>query len=89
MRVVRSGVCNVWVSPVHPGLVSLLRLTSVLGGECDGMHILLKGHSHSICCTRMLIWSRALAIARAVSYRTFGGKTWSMSAVPLEHMTSL
>ena len=38
---------------------------------------------------RMLIWSRALAIARAVSYRTFGGKTWSMSAVPLEHMASL
>ena len=55
---------------------------------CDGMHILLKGHSHSIFCTRMLIWSRALAIARAVSYRTFGRKNWSLSAVPLEHMAS-
>ena len=45
------------------------------GGECDGMHILPQGHSHSIFCTRMLIWSRALAIARAVSYSTFGGKS--------------
>ena len=52
------------------------------------MHILLKGHSHSIFCTHMLIWSRALAVARAMSYRTFGGKTWSLSAVPLEHKAS-
>ena len=39
------------------------------------MHILPQGHSHSMFCTRMLIWSRALAIARAVSYSTFGGKS--------------
>ena len=44
------------------------------GGGYDGMHILPQGHIHSIYCTRMLMWSRALAIARAVSYCTLGGK---------------
>ena len=69
MRVVRSGVYHVHISPVHPGLVCLLRLTKVLGGgECDGMQIIaLQGRGHRILCTRILIWSRALAIARAVS----------------------
>ena len=68
MRVVRSGVYDVHISPVHPGLVFLLRLAIVLGGESvTGCIIALQGHGHRILCTRILIWSRALAIARAVS----------------------
>ena len=68
MRVVRSGVYHVHISPVHPDLVFLLRLTKVLGGESvTGCIIALQGRGHRILCTRILIWSRALAIARAVS----------------------
>ena len=69
MRVVRSGVYHVHISPVHPGLVFLLRLTKVLGGgeSVTGCIIALQGRGHRILCTRILIWSRALAIARAVS----------------------
>ena len=43
MRVVRSGFYHIHISPVHPGLVFLLRLTKVLGGECDGMHSCTPG----------------------------------------------
>ena len=32
-----------------------------------GCILALQGRGHSILCTRILIWSRALAIARAVS----------------------
>ena len=69
MRVVRSGFYHIHIGPVHPGLVFLLRLTNVLGGResVTGCILALQGRGHRILCTRILIWSRALAIARAVS----------------------
>ena len=68
MRVVRSGVYNVGLVRCIPVLFLFSDLLKSWGGECDGMQ------GHSIYCTRMLMWSRALAIARTVSYSTFGGK---------------
>ena len=68
MRVVRSGFCHIHMSPVHPGLVFSSQTYKSLGGESvTGCILALQGRGHRILCTRILIWSRVLAIARAVS----------------------
>ena len=70
MRVVRSGFCHIHIGPVRPGLVFFSDLQKSWGESVTGRIIALaalQGRVHSILCTRILIWSRALAIARAVS----------------------
>ena len=70
MRVVRSGVYHIHFGPVRPGLFSSQTYKS-LGGESVTGRIIalaaLQGRVHSPLCTRMLLLSRALAGARAVS----------------------
>ena len=70
MRVVRSGVYHIHFGPVRPGLVFFSDLQKSWGESVTGRIIalaVLQGRVHSPLCTRMLLLSRALAVARAVS----------------------
>ena len=72
MRVVRSGVYHIhFGSGASRSRFYSQTYISLGGGEsvtgCILALLALQGQVHSTLCTRMLIWSRALAIARAVS----------------------